>query len=68
MRVRVEPRDVPPEAAGRRLGLTLKDFNEKLSNLIARGFPRPDPDSGNFDIVAADRWCAASATCSPVAR
>jgi predicted RecA/RadA family phage recombinase len=28
-----------------------------LPNLIARGFPRPDPDTGNFDLHAIDRWC-----------
>jgi hypothetical protein len=43
MRFRVEPRDVPPEYAARRLGLKYPDeFEKKLPNLIARGFPPAD--------------------------
>jgi hypothetical protein len=57
MRFRVDPRDVPAEMAARRLGMRLDVFNEKLSNLIARGFPQPDPDTANFDLHAIDRWC-----------
>jgi hypothetical protein len=57
MRFRVEPRDAPVECAARRLGMTLAVFHEKLPNLIARGFPPPDPDTGNFDLHAIDRWC-----------
>jgi hypothetical protein len=57
MRIRIEPRDVPAEYAARRLGRLLVEFNTLLPNLIARGFPRPDPDTGNFDMVAIDRWC-----------
>ena len=30
-----------------------------LPNLIERGFPRADPDTGNFDLHAIDRWCDA---------
>jgi hypothetical protein len=57
MRFRVEPRDVPPEYAARRLGLNYpEEFETKLPNLIARGFPRPDVDTGNFDLDAIDRW------------
>ncbi len=37
--------------------MTLAVFHEKLPNLIARGFPPPDPDTGNFDLHAIDRWC-----------
>ena len=59
MRVRIEPRDVAPEAASRRLGMTLPEFNARLPNLIARGFPQADPDSGNYDLHAVDRWCDA---------
>jgi hypothetical protein len=58
-RFRVDPRDVPPEAAAKRLGKTLADFMAALPNLIERGFPRPDPDTGNFDLYAIDRWCDA---------
>jgi hypothetical protein len=59
MRFRVEPRDVPPEQAARRLGKTLAEFNAVLPNLIARGFPVADPDTGNYDMHAIDRWCDA---------
>ena len=57
MRFRIEPRDVPPEMAARRLGKSLCEFNAALPNLIARGFPPADPDTGNFDMHAIDRWC-----------
>jgi hypothetical protein len=57
MRFRVEPRDVPLETAARRLGHSLAGFNAALPNLLARGFPTPDPDTGNFDLKAIDRWC-----------
>jgi hypothetical protein len=57
MRFRVEPRDIPPEQAARRLGKTLAEFNTALPNLLARGFPAPDRDTGNFDLHAIDRWC-----------
>ena len=56
MRFRVEPRDVPPDAAARRLGMTLASFEAVLPNLIARGFPKADPDTGNFDLDAIDAW------------
>ena len=57
MRFRVDPRDVPVEMAARRLGKVVDEFNAFLPNLIARGFPKPDPDTGNFDLQAIDRWC-----------
>lgn len=56
MKFRVEPRDVPPQYAARLLGLTLLEFNEKLSRLIGRGFPAADVDTGNFDLAAINRW------------
>jgi hypothetical protein len=59
MRFRVDPRDVPPEAAARRLGKTLAEFNAALPGLTARGFPQADPTTGNFDLAAIDRWCDA---------
>lgn len=74
MRFQVEPRDVPPEMAARRLGKTRAEFEGALPNLIARGFPRPDQDTGNFDLMAIDRWCDArhphlfSLTTQPTAR
>ena len=56
MRFRVEPRDVPAEYAAKRLGLALADFSAALPNLVLRGVPRPDPDTGNFDLDAIDAW------------
>jgi hypothetical protein len=56
IRYRVDPRDVPPEKAARRLHLTLARFNELLPNLNKRGFPEPDPDTGMFDLDAIDLW------------
>src|SRR5690606_9130818 len=39
IRFQVDPRDVPPEKAARRLGLTLERFEDLLPRLLARGFP-----------------------------
>ena len=55
----IQPRDVSDEQAARRLELVVAEFNAKLPNLRARGFPQPDPDTGLFDMVAIDRWCDA---------
>jgi hypothetical protein len=52
----VEPRDVPPELAARRLGIELAAFNGNLSALLARGFPEPDATTGNFDLKAIEVW------------
>jgi hypothetical protein len=57
MRFRVEARDVPAAQAARRLGKSLDEFTAILPNLLARGFPAPDPDTGNFDLHAIDKWC-----------
>jgi hypothetical protein len=56
MRFRVEPRDVPPPIAARRLGKSEAEFEAVLPNLIERGFPKPNPDTGNFDLDAIDVW------------
>jgi hypothetical protein len=56
IRFRVEPRDVPPELAARRLGLTLAQFEALLPRLLSRGFPASDPDTGHYDLDAIDRW------------
>lgn len=58
LRFQVDPRDVPPEKAARRLGLTLDLFTELLPRLLARGFPPSDPDTGNYDLDAIDEWRA----------
>ncbi len=54
LRYRIDPRDVPPVKAARRLGLTLAAFEAILKRLLARGFPAPDPDTGNFDMKAVE--------------
>lgn len=53
----IQPRDVTDEGAARRIGLSPPEFMAKLPNLLARGFPQRDPDTGLFDIVAIDKWC-----------
>jgi hypothetical protein len=58
-RFRVDPRDVPADVAATRLGLSEERFTAVLPHLIDRGFPRADPDTGNFDLLAIDRWCNA---------
>ena len=59
IRFRVDPRDVPAEKAARRLHLTAAEFTAKLSDLMARGFPPPDPTTGMFDLAAIDQWMTA---------
>jgi hypothetical protein len=56
IRLRVDPRDVPADKAARRLGLTLAAFEDVKDRLFARGFPRPDLDTGLFDLKAIDDW------------
>lgn len=55
-RFRVNPGDVPASMAAKRMGLTVDAFTAALPNLIERGFPRPDPDTANFDLDAIDQW------------
>jgi hypothetical protein len=55
-RVHIECGDVRPEAAAKRLGLTLAEFHEVLDQLVARGFPQADPDTHMYDIDAIDEW------------
>lgn len=59
LRFTVDPRDVPPEKAARRMGLTLERFTELLPQLLRRGFPPSDPDTGNYDLDAIDAWRSA---------
>jgi len=56
IRFPVDPRDVPPAKAARRLHLTLREFADLLPRLEARGFPSPDPDTGNYDLKKIDEW------------
>ncbi len=52
----VDRGDVSADVVADRLGTTLAAFNGALPNLVARGFPAPDPDTGNFDVEAIDAW------------
>jgi len=56
VRYPVSPADIPPEKVARRLHLTPAGFDELKLRLFARGFPRPDRDTGNYDLEAVDRW------------
>ena len=56
IRFPVEPRDVPPEKAARRLHVTLAEFTVMLPALMDRGFPGADPTTGMFDLEAIDLW------------
>lgn len=58
LRFQVEPRDVPPEKAARRMGLSLEQFTAILPRLLGRGFPPSDPDTGNYDLDEIDAWRA----------
>jgi hypothetical protein len=59
IRFAVEPRDVPPSKAARRLHLSLEEFRAKLPELLKRGFPGADPTTGMFFLPAIDKWMAA---------
>lgn len=56
VRFPVEPRDVPPAKAARRLHLTPAEFEAARPALHARGFPQPDPTTGMYDLKAIDGW------------
>jgi hypothetical protein len=65
IRFPVAPRDVPAVKAARRLHLTLAQFEEKREELVRRGFPRPDPTTGMFDLTKIDAWMDARGAASP---
>lgn len=56
IRFPVQPRDVPAEKAARLLHLTLEQFDAVRTRLEGRGFPRPDQDTGMYDLKAIDAW------------
>lgn len=56
IRFAVDPRMVPAHKAARRLHLLPSEFEKLLPRLLQRGFPRPDPDIGHFDLKAIDEW------------
>ena len=49
-RFRVNPGDVPPEKAARRLGLSLADFEARKATLPCRGLREPEPTTGAYDL------------------
>jgi hypothetical protein len=55
-RFRIEPGDVSADAAAKRLGLTLAEFEARKFALFDRGFPQPDVTTGQYDLEAIDRW------------
>lgn len=59
VRYRVEPGDVPPEKAARRLHLTLGQFKKILPRLLERGFPAADVTTEMFDLDAIASWLQA---------
>src|SRR5262245_51345491 len=56
IRHRVDPRDIPPDKAARRLGLPLEQFKCKLVDLLRHGFPSADPTTAMYDLRAIDSW------------
>jgi hypothetical protein len=38
--------------------LSLDEFRAKLPELLKRGFPPPDPTTGNYYLPEIDRWMA----------
>ena len=56
LRFHVDPGDVPPAVAARRMGLSEAQFRESLPLLLERKFPPPDPTTGNFDLDAINEW------------
>ena len=58
-RASMQPRDIPFRITAKLMSVDDKTFAEILPSLLARGFPAPDPDTGNFDRVALNKWCDA---------
>jgi hypothetical protein len=56
---------VPPTKAARRLGLSPEQFRQKLPQLLNRGFPPPDPTTGNYYLPAIDQWMASRSVLTP---
>jgi hypothetical protein len=56
IRFPVAPRCVPLEKAARRLHMTPEDFQAVRPRLEERRFPRPDRDTGMYDLAAIDAW------------
>jgi hypothetical protein len=48
--------DATPAQMVRSLAIDLADFQRLRLELEARGFPRPDPTTGNYDMDAVHAW------------
>jgi len=53
---RVGPGDVPEPVIARLLALSVEKFRELAPKLKERGFPAPDPTTGNYDLQAVNAW------------
>lgn len=53
---KMEIGDVTPIEAARLMSLSLEQFDVCKLSLIDRGFPPPDPTTGNYDIDAIQAW------------
>jgi hypothetical protein len=48
--------DVSHSLAAKLMDLSPADLERLLPDLLARGFPQPDPTTGRFCVEAIDRW------------
>jgi hypothetical protein len=56
MRTHPAPAYRRPREVAHYLALSLAAFRAKLPALLDRGFPPPDPTTGNFDFESIERW------------
>lgn len=52
----IEPRGLTAGEVAFYLGISPVKFTEIKERLYERGFPRPDPDTGRYDVKAVDFW------------
>lgn len=52
----IEAGDITPAEAGKLMGQTLAQFTHSLPSLLDRGFPPPDPTTGNYALDAITVW------------
>jgi len=53
---KLEPGDITPAEAADQMRLTLAAFTHCLPSLLDRGFPPPDPTTGNYALDAITVW------------
>lgn len=53
---KIDAGDITPAEAGKLMGLSLAQFNHCLPSLLDRGFPPPDPTTGNYALDAISIW------------